>query len=91
MWDNTSWWAYHAADIDTPHQLMPSMKTSYVLYQAPRLGGSDDTIIPHRLEEEGLGCLYSTKNIFFIARRFSRDKIYWKPCKTTPCSRPTIL
>jgi hypothetical protein len=51
MWDNILWWAYHAADIDTLHQLMPSVETSHVLYPSPSSGGSDEAIIPQWLGE----------------------------------------
>ena len=46
MWDNILWWAYHAADMDTLHQLVPSVETSHVLYPNPLSGGSDEVIIP---------------------------------------------
>jgi len=33
----------------------------------------DEVIIPRRLGNEGLGCLYHIKNTCFIARRLLRD------------------
>ena len=53
--------------------------------QAPRLEGSDETIIPHRLGDEGLDCLYGTENTFLIARRLLRDKTHWKPLGLPCC------
>jgi hypothetical protein len=70
MWDNTLWWAYHVADMDTLHQLTLFVGTSHVLYPSPSSGGSDEAIIPYQLGDEGLGCLYGTKNTFLIARPF---------------------
>jgi hypothetical protein len=43
---------------------------------------SDEAIIPHRLGDEGLGCLYGTKDTSLIARRSCRDKTHWNPCGT---------
>jgi len=43
--------------------------------QAPHLRGSDEAIIPHRLGDEGLGCLYGTNNTSLIARHLLRDKL----------------
>lgn len=52
--------------------------------QAPRLGGSNDAIIPHRLGDEDLGCLYGTKDTSLIVRRLLRNKTHRKPCGTIP-------
>jgi hypothetical protein len=44
------------------------------------MGSFDEAIIPHRLENEGIGYLYDIKNTSFITRCFLKDKIYWKLC-----------
>jgi len=59
--------------------------------QTPRLGGSDEAIILHRLRDEGFGCLYGTKNTSLIARRLLRDKTHWKPYETIPRGELTML
>jgi hypothetical protein len=48
MWNNTLWWVYHAADMNTPYQLALSVIISHVLYLNPLSGGSDEVIFPHR-------------------------------------------
>jgi len=59
--------------------------------QTPRLGGSNETIIPHWLGDEGLGCLYGTKDTYFIARRLLRNKTHRKPCGIIFCGGPIML
>ena len=67
----------------TPHQMSSSVGTSHVLHPSPSFRkGSDEAIIPHRLGDEGLGCLYGTKDTSLIARRSCRDKTHWNPYGT---------
>jgi len=51
----------------------------------------DDVIIPYRLGDKGLGCLYGTKDTSLTVRRLLRDKIHWKQCETIPRDGPTML
>jgi hypothetical protein len=39
MWDNTSWWTYHAVNKDTLYQLMLFVETNHMLYLSPLSGG----------------------------------------------------
>jgi hypothetical protein len=80
--------------MDTSNQLVSfigSRNESCVLSKPPHLGSFYEAIIPHRLGDEGIGCLYGIKNTSFISRRFLRDKIYWKPCGTISRDRPIML
>jgi len=70
------YFSLNVADMNTSHQLAPSIKTSHVLYPSPSSGGSDEAIIPYWLGDKGFDYLYGTKNTSFIGRYLLKNKTY---------------
>jgi hypothetical protein len=50
-----------------------------------------EAIIPRRLRDKGLSCLYGIKDTSLIVTRLLRDKTYWKLYGTIPHGGPTML